>query len=73
MTRSARVGKGEGVYFRVMCAQCMATAATATAAATGVRAWAAAHNPPWLTEGRLKALTVALLSVAVLAAGIWAG
>jgi hypothetical protein len=56
-----------------MCAQCMATAATATAAATGVRAWAAAHNPPWLTERRLKALTVALLSIAVLAAGIWAG
>jgi hypothetical protein len=56
-----------------MCAQCMATAATATAAATGVRAWAAARNPRWLTERRLKALTVALLSIAVLAAGVWAG
>jgi hypothetical protein len=55
-----------------MCAQCMATAVTATAAATGLRAWAAARRPAWLTEPRLKALTVALLSVAVLAAGIWA-
>jgi hypothetical protein len=56
-----------------MCAQCMATAATATAAATGVRAWAAARSPSWMTPARLKALTVALLAVAVVAAGIGAG
>jgi hypothetical protein len=56
-----------------MCAQCMATAATATAAATGVRAWAAARSPEWLTERRLRALTVVLLTIAVLAAGVWAG
>jgi hypothetical protein len=55
-----------------MCAQCMATAATATAAATGVRAWAAARSPAWLTERRLKGLTVALLTIAVVAAGIGA-
>jgi hypothetical protein len=53
-----------------MCAQCMATAATATAAATGLRAWAAARSPSWLTAGRLKLLTGALLATAVLAAAI---
>jgi hypothetical protein len=64
--------QGGSCLIPVVCAQCMATAATATAAATGLRAWAAAQRPAWLTEGRLKALTVALLSVAVLAAGTWA-
>jgi hypothetical protein len=56
-----------------MCAQCMATAATATAAATGVRAWAAARSPAWLTAGRLRALTVALIAIAVTAAAIGSG
>jgi hypothetical protein len=56
-----------------MCAQCMATAATATAAATGVRAWAAARSPDWLTESRLRALTVALIAIAVTAAAIGSG
>jgi hypothetical protein len=51
----------------------MATAATATAAATGVRAWAAARSPSWLTAARLRALTVALLAVAVTAAAIGSG
>jgi hypothetical protein len=56
-----------------MCAQCMATAATATAAATGVRAWAAARSPAWLTERRLRALSAALLAIAVMAAAIGVG
>jgi hypothetical protein len=56
-----------------MCAQCMATAATATAAATGVRAWAAARSPAWLTPGRLRALTVTLIALAVTAAAIGSG
>jgi hypothetical protein len=47
----------------------MATAATATAAATGVRAWAAAQSPAWLTPGRLRALTIGLLAIAVIVAG----
>jgi hypothetical protein len=51
----------------------MATAATATAAATGVRAWAAARGPAWLTAPRLRVLTAALLAVAVAAAGIGIG
>ncbi|HEV2873593.1 MAG TPA: hypothetical protein VGW14_00475 [Thermoleophilaceae bacterium] len=53
-----------------MCAQCMATAATAGAAATGVRAWAAARSPAWLSAGRLRALTGALIAVAVAATAI---
>jgi hypothetical protein len=56
-----------------MCAQCMATAATATAAATGVRAWAAARSPAWLTAGRLQALTVVLIAIAVVAAAVGSG
>jgi hypothetical protein len=64
------VNAADAPYWYAMCAQCMATAATATAAATGVRAWAAARSPAWLTAGRLRALTVALLAIAVAAAGI---
>jgi hypothetical protein len=56
-----------------MCAQCMATAATATAAATGVRAWAAARGPAWLTAGRLRVLTVVLIAIAVVAAAVGLG
>ena len=56
-----------------MCAQCMATAATATAAATGVRAWAAAQSPAWLTPPRLRALTIALIAIAMTAAAVGVG
>lgn len=49
--------------------QCMATAMTAGAAATGMRAWIATHKPPWMTPRRLKITTAAILSVGVLAAG----
>jgi hypothetical protein len=49
--------------------QCMATAMTAGAAATGGRVWLAAHSPSWMTPRRLKAATAALLAIAVLAAG----
>ena len=56
-----------------MCAQCMATAATATAAATGVRAWAAARSPSWLTPRRLRTLTVALFAAAVCVAAVGSG
>lgn len=54
-----------------MCMQCMASAMTAGTAATGIRALAAARARPWLTPPRLKVLTVALLTAAVLlAAGL---
>jgi hypothetical protein len=52
-----------------MCMQCMAGAMTAGAAATGARAWIATHRPEWITPGRLKAITAALLTLGVLAAG----
>ena len=56
-------------YCDGMCMQCMATAMTAGAAATGGRVWLAAHSPSWMTSRRLKAATAAILVVGVLAAG----
>ncbi len=56
-----------------MCAQCMTTAAVAVGAAGGIRAWLAARAPAWLTPGRLRALTIGLLSAAVAAAGVGFG
>ena len=53
-----------------MCMQCAATAAVAVGSASGLRAWVAAKQPRWLTPSRLRALTVALMGVAVLAAGM---
>jgi len=51
----------------------MTTAATATAAATGIRAWAATRSPAWLSAPRLRAATVALLTVAVAMAAVGSG
>jgi hypothetical protein len=50
--------------------QCMATAMTAGAAATGLRAWLASRNPSWINARRLKQSTVAILTAGVLAAGL---
>ncbi|MGV1048874.1 MAG: hypothetical protein ACOYD4_10175 [Solirubrobacterales bacterium] len=47
----------------------MATAMTAGAAATGMRAWIATHTPAWMTPRRLKLTTAAILALGVLAAG----
>lgn len=52
-----------------MCMQCMASAMTAGAAATGIRAWLATHSPAWMSPRRLKALTAAILVLGVFAAG----
>jgi hypothetical protein len=49
--------------------QCMASAMTAGAAATGIRAWVATNKPPWLTPRRLKLFTAAILAAGVLASG----
>ena len=49
--------------------QCMATAMTSGAAATGMRAWLATRSPTWMTPRRLKAATAAILACGVLAAG----
>lgn len=57
-----------------MCVQCMAGAMTAGAAATGARAWIAAHAPRWMTRRRLRTVTVALLGAALLlSAGVLSG
>ena len=53
-----------------MCVQCLAGAMTAGAAATGLRAWLAAHAGAWLTPRRKRALTGVLVIGGVLAAGV---
>ena len=45
-----------------MCMQCMATAMTAGAATTGMRAWLATRSPSWMTPQRLKRGTAAILA-----------
>ena len=52
-----------------MCMQCIASAMTAGAAKTGIRAWVATHNPRWMTARSLKLTSAALLTVGVLASG----
>jgi hypothetical protein len=52
-----------------MCMQCMASAMTAGAAATGMRAWIATHQPRWMTARRLKLTTAAILAIGVLISG----
>jgi hypothetical protein len=51
-----------------MCAQCMATAATAVGVASGARAYLGARRFSSLTPNRLKAITFALATGAILAA-----
>jgi hypothetical protein len=48
----------------------MTFAAPSVGAAGGIRAWVAARNPSWLTPRRLRILTAALLTIAVLVAGV---
>lgn len=56
-----------------MCVQCVAGASVAAAAgATGLRAWIKLHQPGWMTPRLMKATTVCLLTLGVLAAGIQA-
>jgi hypothetical protein len=50
--------------------QCMTYAMTSVGAAGGLRSWVASKNPSWLTPKRLRMLTAALLTVAVLASGV---
>jgi hypothetical protein len=52
-----------------VCMQCMMGAMTAGAAATGARAWLAARRPRWVPPGRLRAITAALITAGVIAAG----
>ena len=50
-----------------MCAQCMATAMTAVGAASGARAFLGTRRFRWLTPRRLRAITIGLAVLAVLA------
>jgi len=56
-----------------MCMQCAATAAVAVGSASGVRAWLRSHAGDRLTPARMRAITVGLLTAAVLVAGIGLG
>jgi hypothetical protein len=53
-----------------MCAQCWTAAATAASGATGLRAFAAGMRPRWLSEARLKALSIGLITVAIMLATV---
>ena len=56
-----------------MCVQCMMGAMGAGAGATGTRAWLAHRGFRWLTPRRLRAITVALLAGALVAASTLSG
>jgi hypothetical protein len=50
-----------------MCVQCMASAMAAVGTASGTRAFIASRHFSWLTPRRLRALTIVLLTGALLA------
>ncbi len=56
-----------------MCIQCAATATVAVGSASGIRAWLRLHPGSWLTPARMKVMTIGLLSLAVIVAGIGFG
>jgi hypothetical protein len=53
-----------------MCMQCMASAMTSMAAATGTRAWLGRRYLSWLTPARLRTATIALFSAALIASAL---
>jgi hypothetical protein len=53
--------------------QCMMGAMGAGAGATGTRAWLAHRGFRWMTPGRLRAITLALLAGALVAASTLSG
>ena len=50
--------------------QCMATASVAIGSASGIRVWLHNHGGAWLTPARMRAITIGLLTLAVLGAGV---
>ena len=54
-----------------MCIQCMVTAATSVSAASGARAWIGNHLGGVLTPRRLRLITIAMFTLAVLASGLF--
>jgi hypothetical protein len=51
----------------------MVTAMTSVAAASGTRSWLSHRRAEWLTPRRLRYITVALFTAAILAAGTLSG
>jgi|1185.fasta_scaffold33569_2 hypothetical protein len=56
-----------------MCVQCMFTAMSSVAAASGTRTWLTRKRADWLTPNRLRFITIALFVAAVLVAGTMSG
>jgi hypothetical protein len=56
-----------------MCMQCAATATVAVGSASGIRAWLRGHAGDWLTPGRMRAITIGLLALAVIVSGVGLG
>jgi hypothetical protein len=56
-----------------VCIQCMMGAMTATASATGMRAWLAQRRWTWLTRARLRFATMALLAAALVVSAVGFG
>jgi hypothetical protein len=57
-------------YADSVCMQCMANAMAAVAGATGTRAWLGSRTFGWLTPRRLRAATVTLMAVALIASAL---
>jgi hypothetical protein len=53
--------------------QCVATAMTAGATASGTRAFIAAKHFSWVTPKRLRAITIALIVLALAASSLFVG
>jgi hypothetical protein len=50
-----------------MCMQCMITAMSSGAVATGTRTWLASRRFSWMTPERLRRVTVLLIAAALIA------
>jgi hypothetical protein len=50
-----------------MCVQCMMTAMTSTAAATGIRSWLHTRRYEWLSPERMRRITIGLVAAALIA------
>ncbi len=50
-----------------MCVQCMMTAMTSTAAASGIRSWLHTRRYEWLSPARMRRITIGLVAAALIA------
>jgi hypothetical protein len=58
------------ILARGMCMQCVGTAMSVGAGATGLRVYLAARQPKWLTPSRLRLITALLIGIGVLAVAV---